>query len=154
LRHSAAATSPVTTIVVIPLDDTDHTRQLPNRLASSLAKCVGSVRVVTAEDMRAGLGERSSSLDRAQWREHLDASNGAVVSVAEPVFGQWPDECVQHADLLLFVAAADSDRRRRPIEGELLLHFGTDARRTELVLLHEPTVDMPRGVRHWTRDRM
>src|SRR5215471_12330491 len=68
LRRSAAATSPVTTIVVIPLDDTEHTRELPRRLASSLAKCVGSVRVVTAEDLRAELGERSSSLDRAQWR--------------------------------------------------------------------------------------
>ena len=153
LRHSAAATSPVTTIVVVPLDDSVHTRELPRRLATSLAKCVGSVRVVTEADLRAELGSNSSTLDRAVWREQVEASNGAVVSVAGQEFDQWTDECVQHADLVLFAAAAASDRRPRQIEQELLRHFGGDTRRVELLLLHDPTIVWPRGVRHWMRDR-
>src|SRR5262249_17531402 len=132
LRRSAAATSPVTTIVVVPLDDSAHTRELPRRLATSLAKCVGSVRVVTDADLRSELGRKRCALDRAVWREHVEASNGAVVSVAGQEFDQWTDECVQHADLVLFAAAAASDRRPRPIEQELMRHFGGDTRRVEL----------------------
>src|SRR5262245_47437890 len=153
LRRSAAATSPVTTIVVVPLDDRAQTRELPRRLATALTKCVGSVRVVTEADMRAELGSNSSALDRAVWREHAEASNGAVVSVVGQDFDQWTDECVQHADLVLFAAAAASDRRPRQIEQELSRHFGGDTRRVELLLLHDPTIVWPRGVRHWMRDR-
>ena len=88
------------------------------------------------------------------WREQVEASHGAVIYVAEPEFDTWTDECVQHADLVLLAAAAGGARVIRPIEHELAPPLRLPvSRRTELVLLHEPTVDTPRGVRHWVRDR-
>jgi predicted acylesterase/phospholipase RssA len=153
IRSPTTASSPATSIVVIPLEDSEHVRQLGPRLAASLELVVGSVRVLVPDDMRAALGERTSSLDRAVWREQVEASHGAVVYIAEPEFSQWTDECVQYADLIVLAVPANAARHRRPAEDELARRFSTDARRTELVLLHEPSVVAPRGVRHWLRDR-
>ena len=152
LREGAKA-SPATSLVIVPLDASEHVRALGPRLSAALEPMIGSVRVAHASDMRAELGTQTSALDRAVWREQVEASHGAVIYVADSEFDTWADECVQHADHVLLAAAAGGPRVIRPIEHELARRFPPGVRRTELVLLHEPTVETPRGVRHWVRDR-
>jgi predicted acylesterase/phospholipase RssA/CRP-like cAMP-binding protein len=151
--RQGSTTTPATSIAVLPLDDSAHAREFGARLGRSLEPLVGTVSVVTAEAARAELGANPSHLARAVWREHLEATFGAVVYVAEPTFGPWTDECVQQADLVVLVASARSPRGIRPVEHELHRRQGSAAHRMELVLLHEPSTSTPRGTRSWLSER-
>ena len=98
----------------------------------------------------AQLGAGRSDLARAVWREQIEASHGVVIYVADPTFTTWTDECVQAADIVVFVACgtgcawSSAGRARAPAPAG----FGRAAAR-ELVLLHDPTTSTPRGTRHW-----
>ena len=147
IRHGTTAT-PATSIVIVPLDDSESVREFGNRLARSLAPSMGDTPVVRAADMPAELAE-ASQLRRAAWREQLEASHGAVVYVADTTFGPWTDECVAQSDLVVLAAAAEGASRLRAVEDELARRRGTVSRRTELVLLHAPRTATPRGTRRW-----
>jgi predicted acylesterase/phospholipase RssA/CRP-like cAMP-binding protein len=147
--HGRAGASPATNIVVVPLDDTDAVRSFGARLAASLGRLAGDVPHVGSADAEAVLGDKASPLARAMWREHLEASHEAVVYVADGTLTTWTDECAQQADLLLLAASAGRGSAVRPLERELASRQGKVATRTELVLLHEPSVATPRGTRHW-----
>jgi predicted acylesterase/phospholipase RssA len=151
IRHGSIPT-PATSIVIVPLDESEPVRELGDRLARSLELLSGLVPVVRAGDMPAELA-RASQLRRAAWREQLEAAHGAVVYVAEPTFGKWTDECVANADLVVLAAAAEGMSRIRAVEDELERRQGAVARRTELVLLHAPHTDTPRGTRRWLGPR-
>ena len=84
IRHGSKAT-PATSIVIVPLDESQAVRELGDRLAHSLESLVGATPVVHAHDMPAEL-EGASQLRRAAWREQLEAAHGAVVYVADPTF--------------------------------------------------------------------
>ena len=151
--RQGSTTSPATSIAILPLDAGPHVRELGARLGRALEPLVGSVSVITADEARGELGDHPSHLARAVWREHLEASFGAVVYVAEPTFGAWTDECVQQADLVVLAAAARGSRALRPVEHELRRRQGSAAHRMELVLLHEPDTRTPRGTRSWLAER-
>jgi NTE family protein len=151
IRYGSTPT-PATSIVILPLDESEPVRELGDRLARSLELLSGLVPVVRADDMPAELAE-SSQLRRAAWREQLEAAHGAVVYVAEPTFGKWTDECVANSDLVVLAAAAEGMSRIRAVEDELERRQGAVARRTELVLLHAPHTDTPRGTRRWLGPR-
>jgi predicted acylesterase/phospholipase RssA len=148
-----SSTSPATSIVIVPLDDSSHVHEFGARLGQALEPLIGSAYVVTADAVQAELGEHPSHFDRAAWRDHLEASHGAVVYVAEPTFDSWTEECVQQADLVVLAAAARGSRGIRPVEHELSRRRGLGARRVELVLLHEPETRTPRGTRSWLSER-
>jgi len=145
-------TSPATTIAVVPLDASEPVHDFGAQLGRALASIVGSVRIVDAADARRELGDRSSALTRAVWREQLEA-NDAVIYVSEPSFDAWTDECTQHADLVVFAVSARGDRALRPVEHEVRRCYGAVAARTELVLLHQPSTSAPRGTRQWLAER-
>ena len=147
IRHGTTST-PATSIVIVPLDESEAVRELGDRLARSLESLMGEVPVVHVDDMAAELAQ-SSQLRRAAWREQIEGSHGAVVYVAEPTFSPWTDECVAHADLVVLAAAAGGTNRLRAVEEELERRRGAVARRSELVLLHAPHTVTPRGTRRW-----
>src|SRR6185503_17908517 len=120
-------TSPATSIAILPLDDSPAVREFGTRLGRCLESLVGTVSVVTADTARAELGANPSHLARAVWREHLEASYGAVVYVAGSTFDPWTDECVQQADLVVLAAAARAPRGIRPVEHELRRRQGSAA---------------------------
>jgi len=151
--RQGSPTSPAAGIVIVPLDDSVHVRELGVRLGQVLQPLVGSVRVVTADTARAELGERPSHLARAVWREQLEATHDAVVFVAEPSFDSWTDECVQQADVVVLAAAARGSRGIRGVEREMRRRRGMSVRRVELVLLHEPATSTPRDTRSWLAGR-
>jgi NTE family protein len=142
-------TSSATSIAIVPLDESVEVDALAEKLSASLASLVGHVRVVAPGDMRAELGDAPSDLARAVWRDDLEASHGAVMYIAERTFGSWTDDCVQQADIVLLAGAGTGPPELRPVEQELRRRQGSVARRTELILLHEPTTTVPRGTRHW-----
>jgi NTE family protein len=151
--RQGSTTSPATSIAILPLDDSVHVRELAARLGRGLEPLVGTVSVVTGDSARAELGDNPSHLARAVWREHLEASFGAVVYVAGSTFDAWTDECVQQADVIVLAAAARAPRGIRPVEHELHRRQGSAAHRMELVLLHEPETSTPRGTRSWLAER-
>jgi predicted acylesterase/phospholipase RssA/CRP-like cAMP-binding protein len=152
--RGVATVTPATSIAVIPLDASDATKWFPYRLSESLAPMVGTVPVLGPEDAQTALGANASPLARAVWREQLEAAHRAVVFAAAPEFEGWTNECVQQADLVLFVAAARSGSNQRDVEHQLQRQQEHSfARRTELVLLHESSTSNPRGTRHWLAPR-
>jgi NTE family protein len=152
-RGPMTMTSPVTSIAIVPLDDSDHVRGLGPRLAAALEPLVGAVPVVTDADIRADLGEAPSDLARATWREHVESSHEVVIYVGEPEFGPWTGECASQADLVILAASASSARGLRSVEHELHRQRGSIPQRMELVLLHEATTVTPRGTRNWLAPR-
>jgi predicted acylesterase/phospholipase RssA/CRP-like cAMP-binding protein len=145
-------TTPATSIAIVPLDDREAVRELGEQLARSLEPMVGKVPVVHAADMQASLGD-ASQLQRAAWRERLEAAHGAVVYVAEPTDSSWTNECVAGSDLTVLAASAGGSSRVRDIERELDQRRGPVTHRTELVLLHPSITATPRGTRHWLEGR-
>jgi len=147
-----SATTPATSISIVPLDDSPPVRELGDRLARSLRPLIGPVPVVRADDRPAELGE-ASPLRRAAWREHLETANRAVIYITDPTFDPWTDECVANSDLVVLAAAAKSSTQLRAVEGELKQRQGSVAQRSELVLLHAPSTNTPRGTRPWLEAR-
>jgi predicted acylesterase/phospholipase RssA/CRP-like cAMP-binding protein len=146
--HHGSTTTPATSIVIVPLDESSPVRELGDRLASSLRPLLGPVPVVRSDDRPAELG-LASELRRAAWREQLETANGAVIYLAAPTFDPWTDECIANSDLVVLAAAADGPPGTRAIEDELERRQGSAARRSELVLLHAPGTHTPRGTRRW-----
>jgi predicted acylesterase/phospholipase RssA/CRP-like cAMP-binding protein len=150
-----AATSPATTIVVVPLDETTAVREFGDRLARSLRTLVGPVFVVREHDARDALGSSATSLARAVWRDQLEAAHSAVLYEVSASFDAWTGECVQQGDMVLFVASARSGVRAREVEVALQRSEPGLAQRRELVLLHEPSAATPTPgrTREWLAGR-
>jgi predicted acylesterase/phospholipase RssA len=160
--HHGPVASPARNIAIVPLDESADVRELGDRLAAALERLLGSAVAVRARDMRDALGARPSRLDRAVWRDQLEAVHGAVVHIADadanrdsanPDAGDWTDECLQQADLVVLAASAGGSTALRPIEVELDRRRRSVAPRTELVLLHPPATSTPRGTRYWLEPR-
>ncbi len=146
-------TSPATTIAIVPLDESSDVRGFGARIGAALVPLVDSAVVVDSDDAIAQIGRDRSDLTRAAWRDRVEAAHSVVVYVVDPTFATWTDECVQAADIVVFVARARGDRGIRPVEHELRRRQGSVSRRTELVLLHDPPTTNPRGTRDWLAER-
>lgn len=146
-------TSPATSIAIVPLDDDARAGELGRRLATSLERLVGPVRVVGEADVRVELGDAPTDLAQAMWFERLEATHGAVVYVTDPTEGPWTDRCVRHADLVLLAASGRASPTLRLVEHELHQRQGLASRRTELILVHEPATVVPRHTERWLAPR-
>jgi predicted acylesterase/phospholipase RssA/CRP-like cAMP-binding protein len=144
-------TSPVRSIVVVPLDDDRAADALARSLVPTLGRMVDAHRIVTSEDMQTELGADATPLTRVHWFERLEATFDAAVFVAHAAPDAWTRACLDHADVVLAVASARTGPDIRSIE-DLLDRPGRPSR-TELVLVHEPTTDTPRTTRDWLRRR-
>ena len=143
IRHGSKAT-PATSIVIVPLDESQPVRELGNRLAHSLEPLVGFTPVVHAHDMPAELRGRRRSCGRAAWREQLEAAHGAVVYVADPTFDR-VDRRVRRAGGSAGARRGGGWVAAVAVEDELERRQGAIARRSELVLLHSPSTSIHEG---------
>jgi predicted acylesterase/phospholipase RssA/CRP-like cAMP-binding protein len=144
-------TSPVRSIVVLPLDDDRLAEELARTMAPTLERLLDAHRIVHAPDVDTAIGRDVTALARARWFEKLESDFDAIVFVAHATPDTWTRACLDRADVVLTVAAARSGPRVRPIEP--LLERPGRASRTELVLVHDPATEVPRNTRHWLTPR-
>jgi predicted acylesterase/phospholipase RssA len=137
----------VRNIVVLGLDDDRLAHAFARSMAPTLGRLLDTHRVVTAEHVDAELGRDVTPLARVHWFERLETDFDAVVFVAHAQPDDWTRACLDRADVVLTVAAARTRPDRRPIED--LLDDGSGPTRTELVLVHDPSLDIPRYTRAW-----
>ena len=149
--HGRQVTSPVRSIVVLPLDDDALGAAVARSLSPTLDRIVDAHRVVTDADVKSELGNDATPLARVQWFEKLEATFGAVVFVAHAEPDAWTRACLEHADVVLAVASAATSPAVRPIEA-LLARPGQPTH-TELVLVHAPSTETPRNTRRWLAPR-
>jgi predicted acylesterase/phospholipase RssA len=137
--------------VVLPLDDDALASAVARSLDPTFGRLLDAHRVVTEADMQSELGSDPTPLVRVQWFEKLETTFDAVVFVAHATPDAWTRACLDHADVVLAVAAAGTTPALRPIE-DLLTRPGQPTR-TELVLVHAPSTDTPRNTRLWLAPR-
>ncbi|MFM7271331.1 MAG: patatin-like phospholipase family protein [Actinomycetes bacterium] len=153
VNRGVSTSSPATTIAFVPLDDTEPCRDFVAACVAEIGRLSGSARLVTPADAAAELGPGASALDQATWREALERTWAVVAALADPEFTAWTDACVQHADRVVLVADATRTPSRRAVEQEMAARAGSGGQRCELVLLHPPSTQYPRGTRHWLTPR-
>ncbi|MGZ4712669.1 MAG: patatin-like phospholipase family protein [Acidimicrobiia bacterium] len=139
-------------IAVVPLDPDGTADEFVRAMTPAFARLVASYRTVTRADADAELGADASPLQRAGWFEHLETTNESTIYVADAEASPWTLACLEHADVVLFVARARSTTALRPVE-TLLERPGVTATRRELVLVHDPGTDIPRNTRAWLASR-
>lgn len=155
-KLSAAArgwrvSSPVRSIVVVPLDDPRTAGDIARAISPTLTRLVEAHRVVDESDAVAALGSSPTSLARTSWFEQLEQSNDAIVYVTDPDPSEWTLSCLQQADVVVLVADATGDPAPREVEAHV--RRGTATARTELVLIHPADTDVPRRTSRWLARR-
>jgi predicted acylesterase/phospholipase RssA len=78
----------------------------------------------------------------------------SILYIADPTWSTWTERCVRRAERVLFFADADVASQQVEIEEQLEKRWRkTRAPRRDLVLLHPPDRDRPRGTSAWLRGR-
>lgn len=153
VNRGASTSSPATTIAFVPLDDSPATSAFVSGCVAEIGRLVGTARLVTRDDAVTALGAGASELEQATWREALERDSAVVAAHADASFTAWTDACIQHADRLVYVADATRSPALRSVEREVVDRLGDTTARSELVLLHPPSTEYPRGTRHWLATR-
>lgn len=145
---------------MLPLDDPGATRALVERLSVELAKR-GPVRVLTSGSLaeagrplelpsRPGAPIAPETVD---WLTAAEDTHRYVIHLADPGATPWSDVALRHADLVLLVADADADPRRRPWEAELLDSARGPVAQQALVLRHRGHPERLSGTGRWLAER-
>ncbi|MFA5885307.1 MAG: cyclic nucleotide-binding and patatin-like phospholipase domain-containing protein [Acidimicrobiia bacterium] len=153
--RGGAPTSPIATIVVVPLDGDGELADFDAHLAASFARLTGRCGHVT----RATAAEALGDLDHvdanrlASWFAEQERQSEIVVHLADPTPGPWTDLCVRQADLILLVASARASSAVRPVEEFIAERRAHVPARTQLVLVHPRGTRDPRGTQRWLAPR-
>jgi NTE family protein len=137
---------PVTTVAIVPLHPVDRVREAAAALAAALVGEIGDAMVATALD-------RPDSGNEAVWANDLEAQHELVVYVADEEVTDWTRRCLRQADVVVLLADATAPPTETTVEATL------DKRRqkvdipAELVLVHPPSTEVPRGTRTWLAPR-
>jgi predicted acylesterase/phospholipase RssA/CRP-like cAMP-binding protein len=137
---------PVTTVAIVPLHAVDRVREAAADLAAALIGVIGDATVATALD-------RPDSGNEAAWANDLEAQHELVVYVADEEVSDWTRRCLRQADVVVLVGDATASPTRTTVEETL------DDRRkkvdipVELVLVHPPSREIPKGTRAWLAPR-
>jgi hypothetical protein len=85
------------------------------------------------------------------WMSEQETRYQYILYAADPVWSTWTRRCLRQADRILIVGQSHSDPAPGPIE--LALKSLEISARTELVLLHSPSVIGPSGTSQWLSQR-
>ena len=147
------------TIALMPLDGGPSAHALAARLRE-LLEPHGSV-LILAEAQLDALGapplpaaaHEELSPAMVEWLAAREAEHRFVLYVADPVDGAWRDVAVQHADLVLLVADAESNAALRPWERSAFGGPAGATSRRALVLNHPGRPEKLSGTAAWLEDR-
>ncbi len=135
----------LSTIALLPLDDTPRTRDFCRDLELEL-KSHGSVLILAAEN----LGNKGAPVERLAadeqvpdalrlWLSDQESRNSFVLFQCPPANTPWSRFARRQSDLVLFIADASLSPSPRQWEQEMAAACGTAAARRMLVLLQAPS---------------
>jgi predicted acylesterase/phospholipase RssA/CRP-like cAMP-binding protein len=147
-------TSPVVTIAVVPLCDDNDVAMFAGRLHASVARLTDAAAHVSEQTAVSALGNLENvTADRlASWFAGHDAGYEVVVYDAAGT-SAWAESCVRQADLVLLVVTARATPELRPVERLISERRLRLQCRMELVLVHPPGTQDPRGTARWLAPR-
>ncbi|UCC53870.1 MAG: cyclic nucleotide-binding domain-containing protein [Anaerolineaceae bacterium] len=85
------------------------------------------------------------------WMSEQETRYQYILFAADPVWSTWTRRCLRQADRILIVGQSHKDPTPGPVE--LALKSLEITTRTELVLLHSPSVTRPSGTSQWLSRR-
>jgi predicted acylesterase/phospholipase RssA/CRP-like cAMP-binding protein len=148
-------TSPVVTIAVVRLDDSETLADIDARLQRSFHRLTGASGLVTERAAIDAFGdlERIAADRLASWFAEHEAGYQVVVYEASNTPGVWSDACIRQADLVLLVGSSSGTAATLPIERSIEDRRARLKTRLELVLVHPATTRDPRGTRRFLATR-
>ncbi len=147
---------------IVSLDPSISLERIALQLVARLAR-LGSVAVLSSSDVDAALGlegisqssdDQPTYLRLSRWLHEREENYRFVLYLADAKWSQWTERCVRQAERVLFLADADAAPEQGEIEEQLERRW-RKARtpRQDLVLLHPPERDRPRGTSAWLTGR-
>ena len=135
-----AATPPVGTITLVPLDTETEVREAVELLRATLLSQVPGATSITPDASDADITS-------------LEVRHNLVVLVAEPGATPWTRQCLRQSDAVVLVTSASSNARQREVEAVLGEHRDAIGTRVDLVLVQSGSGRDPSGTATWTRAR-
>lgn len=145
----------VSTITLLPLDDTPRTSRFCQQLEQDL-KSHGSVLKLDAETLgqngapvqRLGADEQVPDALR-MWLSDQENNSRFVLFLCPPANSPWSRFARRQSDLVIFIGEASSDPAPRPWEQQMNTAFTTAAARRVLVLLQAPAATAISNTAAW-----
>lgn len=154
-QTESAAMRNLTTVVLLPLQDSDWLDDFYERLDAELSgRC--STLCLTSRN----LGRHGAPVDNIQpdgtipdslkhWLDARENGHRLVLYVADPEDTDWSRLCLRQADIVFLLADAAGDPRPRDWERKLLESPGQAVARHALLLRHPVANGEIRGTRDW-----
>jgi NTE family protein len=149
--RGTTSSSPVASVAVVPLVPTAG--GFASRLADAMSRLAGGACNVSAAQTAEALGPTPSPDRLAAWCADLQGRHPVVVYEADADATAWTDACVRQSDVVVLVTPSGESVELRPVEQAIEQRRATVHSRTELVVLHTPDTQNPRGTRHWLAPR-
>jgi len=135
-----AAPPPVGTITLVPLGPETEVGEAVELLRATLLRQVPDATSITLDGSDADIPS-------------LEFRHTLVVLVGEPGATAWTRRCLRQSDIVVLVASASSNVRRREVEAVLGEHRDAVGTRVDLVLVQPDSGCDPSGTASWTRGR-
>ncbi len=158
-QPGAGATRNLSTISILPLNDTPAQREFCRQLAEHFSHH-GTIRWLD----RSSLAESGAPVTElptrglmpeslVNWIQHLEDTTRLLVFHCESAASQWTRFCLRQSDLVVMVAGANEDSACRDWEHQLGLHQSDGTARRMLVLLQPGAADEIRDTARWFQGR-
>jgi NTE family protein len=154
--HAAPPVASPSTIALMPASKDIPLSHLARALTSAL-RPFGPAEHIDSAAVDRGLGVGAAQTpcehpDNARivgWLNEREARARFLVYETDAVPSEWTSRCLRQADRVLVVARADGVPTVADVEAQLWGDGARTAIPKELVLLHDPERDRPRGTRAW-----
>ncbi|HEV3452255.1 MAG TPA: cyclic nucleotide-binding and patatin-like phospholipase domain-containing protein [Acidimicrobiia bacterium] len=147
-------TSPVVTIAVVPLAEDPAVVEFAGRLHASLDRITGqAARHVCRASHPIDELDRAGADRLAAWFAQHEAGFEVALYETDVDPTPWTRACLRQADLILVVGGDGVSTEPRPVEVAIADRRAGLSTRTELVLVHRPSVVEARGTRRWLEGR-
>ncbi|HET6563925.1 MAG TPA: cyclic nucleotide-binding and patatin-like phospholipase domain-containing protein, partial [Xanthomonadales bacterium] len=158
-QPGAGVTRNLSTISILPLDDSPAQREFCKRLASDFSRH-GTIRWLDQATLASG-GSPVSEIPSSgmmpdslvNWVQHLEDTTRLLVFQCDSSASQWTRFCLRQSDLVVLVASAGNDPACREWEFKLGLHNSDGTARRMMVLLQPGAADEINNTRRWYQDR-
>jgi NTE family protein/lysophospholipid hydrolase len=157
--RSLSTTPAAMTMVLVPLDETVPLDIFGQRFIEILLAS-GSTLHLSAQRFDQAYGktgmaqipqEHVLNMALVAWLSEQEQEYRYIVYEADPVWSQWTQRCLRHADLVLLLGRGDADPGIQQIE-RAIQHAIPKARK-ELVLLQPDQTKWPQGTSSWLSQR-
>jgi NTE family protein len=158
-QAGAGSTHNLSTISILPLDDSAEQQEFCRQLASNFSRH-GTVRWLDRDSLVES-GSPVTELPTSglmpeslvNWVQHLEDTTRLLLFQCEPAATQWTRFCLRQSDLVVLVATASQEPACRQWERQLGLHESDGTARRMLVLLQPGAADEISHTSRWFQGR-